>query len=247
MVAKAYGPVAPSSMTLRSAEGPKKGHFGCGMRIRAGQGSARGESAYRLARTRLAPDPGILDAEQSLNTQMDSPWLLLIYTVPAEPTRKRAYVWREVKKLGAVYLRDGVCILPERPETVIAARTIAAKVQEFDGQAMVVTGARLDAARAEAVVTQFKSARSSEYAEISREAERLLQHVARETEHREFTFAELEELEEDLTKLKRWMDQVQARDYFPDGSHRQAERLLERCDEALAEFLEQAAAGEVAT
>jgi hypothetical protein len=46
---------------------------------------------------------------------------LLIYSVPAEPSRKRAYVWREVKKLGAIYLRDGVCIQPEQPGTVAAA------------------------------------------------------------------------------------------------------------------------------
>jgi len=25
---------------------------------------------------------------------MDIPWLLLIYTVPAEPSRKRAAIWR---------------------------------------------------------------------------------------------------------------------------------------------------------
>ena len=40
-------------------------------------------------------------------------WLVLIYTLPPEPTRKRAFVWRELKKIGAVYLRDGVCLLPE--------------------------------------------------------------------------------------------------------------------------------------
>ena len=176
---------------------------------------------------------------------MDSPWLLLISTVPAEPSRKRAYVWREVKKVGAVYLRDGVCILPERPDTLATARGIAARIEEFDGQATVVRGARLDAARAEGVIGEFKSARSAEYAEISRDAERLLQHIQRETEHREFTFAELEELEEDLAKLRRWLDQVHARDYFPDESTVHTERLLARCGDALAEFLEAAAARDV--
>ena len=173
---------------------------------------------------------------------MNSPWLLLIYTVPAEPTRKRAYVWREIKKVGGVYVRDGVCALPERAETVAAAQTIAAKIQEFEGQATVVRGASLEPSRAEAIVAQFNTARSDEYAEIAREAERLLQHVARETEHRDFSFAELEELEEDLAKVKRWMSQIQSRDYFPNGSGNQAEKLLTRCDEALAEFLEAAAA-----
>jgi Protein ChrB, N-terminal len=62
-------------------------------------------------------------------------WLLFIYTVPSEPSRKRAYIWREVKKVGAIYLRDGVCALPEREETMAAFRKIAAKVTEFDGEA----------------------------------------------------------------------------------------------------------------
>lgn len=173
---------------------------------------------------------------------MNSPWLLLIYTVPAEPSRKRAYVWREVKKVGAVYLRDGVCILPQWTETLGAAESLATRIHEFEGQATLVRDASLDPSRAEAVVTEFKNARSGEYVEIAREAERLLEHVARETEHRDFSFAELEEMEEDLAKMRRWLGQVQTRDYFPDGSSLQAEELLTRCDQALAEFLDEAAA-----
>jgi hypothetical protein len=180
--------------------------------------------------------------------QKGQAWLLLIYTVPAEPTRKRAYVWREVKKIGALYLRDGVCVLPERPQTISAAGAIAARVQEFEGQATLVTGARFDDARSQAIVAQFQSARADEYAEISREAEKLVEHISRETQHRDFTFTELEELEEDLTKLKRWLDQVRARDYFPDDSTRGgAEQLLAQCDAAVAEFLEEAAAREVSS
>jgi hypothetical protein len=177
---------------------------------------------------------------------MDSPWLLLIYTVPAKPTRKRAFIWREVKKIGAVYLHDGVCALPQRPETLKAVEAIASRVREFEGETTVVTGATFDAKRSEAVIAAFKSARSDEYAEVTREAERLLEHIARETDHRDFTFAELEELEEDLAKLRRWSDQVQARDYFPDAAITEsAEQLLERCNAALAEFLEEAAARDV--
>jgi hypothetical protein len=177
---------------------------------------------------------------------MDPPWLLLIYTVPAKPTRKRAYIWREVKKIGAVYLRDGVCALPEHPETIGAVEAIAARVREFEGDATVVTGAQFDAARSATVIKAFTSARSDEYAEVTREAERLLEHITRETNHRDFTFPELEELEEDLTKLRRWLSQVQARDYFPDSSvTAAAEQLLAQCEVALAEFLEQAAARDV--
>jgi hypothetical protein len=186
--------------------------------------------------------PGQRDVDL-LDGKTDCLWLLLIYTVPAKPTRKRAFIWREVKKIGAVYLRDGVCALPERPETLQAVQAIAARVHEFDGEATVVTGATIDASRGEAVVAAFRTARSEEYAEVAREAERLLEHISREVNHRDFTFAELEELEEDLAKLRRWSNQIQARDYFPDAAITESvDELLAQCDAALAEFLEQAAA-----
>jgi uncharacterized protein YdbL (DUF1318 family) len=172
---------------------------------------------------------------------VDQLWLLLIYSVPAEPSRKRAYVWREVKKVGAVYLRDGVCVLPERAGTTSALRAIAAKVDELEGQATLVEGAHLDADRAEWVAQQLNEARAHEYAEIAGEAEQLLAHVERETAHRAFTFAELEELEADLGKLKRWTDQVRARDYFATGPNAELSGLLDRCDQALAAFLEETA------
>lgn len=178
---------------------------------------------------------------------MDRTWLLLIYTVPAEPSRKRAFIWREVKKVGAVYLRDGVCVLPEQPETASALRAIAAKVQEFEGEATLIDGARLDPARADQLVAQSRAARAEEYADIAREAERLLEHVARETEHRDFTFAELEELEADLAKLKRWTAQVRGRDYFEAGLDEHLHILLDRCEHAVGAFLDASASQEAET
>src|ERR1700682_1997543 len=100
----------------------------------------------------------ILDVERAFGALMDIPWLLLIYTVPAEPSRKRAFIWRELKKVGAPYLRDGVCILPERPDTLELAGVIAAKVEEFGGEATLVSGAHLTPARTKALVEQFRVA-----------------------------------------------------------------------------------------
>ena len=176
---------------------------------------------------------------------MNAPWLLLVYTLPAEPSRKRAAVWREVKKLGAAYLRDGVCILPQRPDTVAAMSALAERILEFEGHAIVVSEAHLSEVRATDVVAQLQAARTDEYAEIAAEAERLLEHVQRETEHREFTTAELEELEQDLAKLKRWAGQVAARSYFGSDSAERTLELLKRCDAALANFLDAVHAREV--
>ncbi len=175
------------------------------------------------------------------------PWLILIYTVPSEPSRKRAAVWRELKRVGAVYLRDGVCALPERAETAVALQAIAATIEGFDGRAILVEGAQLEDRHAQPIIDQSRAARAQEYAEVARDAEGLLGHVRRETQHRAFTYAELEELEADLGKLKRWYEQVRARDYFAASTAGQLEELLARCEVALGAFLEEAAGREEAT
>lgn len=165
---------------------------------------------------------------------MEQGWLLLIYTVPSEPSRKRAAVWREVKKAGAIYLRDGVCALPRREETANTFQALAAKVEAFGGEATLVDVPHLDRRRAEAIMARSREERAAEYAELTREAERFLEHVRRETTHRAFTFAEVEELAADLGKLQHWAEQIRGRDYFDAASAHDVAALLARCEEALA-------------
>ena len=171
---------------------------------------------------------------------MSNSWLLLIYIVPAAPSRKRAAIWRALKQVGAIYLRDGVCALPQREDTAAALRAIAAQIEAFEGQATLVESAHLAGARAEAIAEQARRERAAEYAELAREAEGFLEHLRRETAHRAFTCRELEELERDLEKLRRWADQIRARDHFGVAEAGQVEALLARCDGALGASLEEA-------
>src|SRR6266545_3366096 len=62
-------------------------------------------------------------------------WLQLVYKVPAEPSRKRTYIWRQLRGLGAVYLQDACCVLPRTPESERRLGAVAAKVREFGGAA----------------------------------------------------------------------------------------------------------------
>jgi hypothetical protein len=171
---------------------------------------------------------------------MPESWLLLIYTVPAQPSRKRAAVWREVKKAGAIYLRDGVCVLPERPTHTRAFEDIAAKVNELGGQATVVRSGRLDGERADAVISEAAAARADEYDDILREVERFRAHVRREREHRDFTFGEVQELEADLSKLQRWSAQVRERDFVGVDKATEVATALADCEEELATFADAA-------
>ncbi|MFF3669336.1 Chromate resistance protein ChrB [Microtetraspora malaysiensis] len=43
---------------------------------------------------------------------IDERFLQLVYRVPAMTSRARVAVWRELKRLGALYIQQAVCVLP---------------------------------------------------------------------------------------------------------------------------------------
>src|SRR5205809_88334 len=60
-------------------------------------------------------------------------WSLLVYRIPAQPTRLRLQVWRALQKMGAVYLQNAVCLLPARPELVENMQYVAGLIEENGG------------------------------------------------------------------------------------------------------------------
>jgi hypothetical protein len=160
--------------------------------------------------------------------------VLLIYTVPAQPTRKRAAVWREVKRLGALYLRDGVCALPATDAARAGLESLAERVRELGGEATLARAAQLDAAAAEALDGEWRRARAAEYDEVARAAAGLLDHIQEESAHHGFGRAELTSLTGDLGRLERWLDQVVGRDYLRKGDPAAIARTLAACRAALS-------------
>jgi hypothetical protein len=180
-------------------------------------------------------------------------WLQLVYKVPAEPSRKRTYIWRQVRGLGAVYLQDACCVLPRSKAAEQALRQIAAKVREFGGEAMLSVLGPAEPGWEERLVAILNRARDEEYEELLDTTERLEEEIARETRKGKFTFAALEEIEDEYERLERWLARVRARDPFdaPGGQGADARLAQARAKlEAFAERVqrrEQRAAGESAS
>jgi hypothetical protein len=62
-------------------------------------------------------------------------WLLLHYKLPNKPTALRVYIWRKLKRLGAVLLHDAVWVLPDLPRTAEQIQWLTAEIQEMGGEA----------------------------------------------------------------------------------------------------------------
>lgn len=161
-------------------------------------------------------------------------WLLLIYRVPPEPTRLRSTVWRRIKSLGAIYLQNSVAALPASPANERSLRKLRREIVDMSGTAILLTANAL--AGESEVRGAFVTARNEEYAEIIDKCEDFLRQVQKEYDENHFTYAELEENEEDLVKLKNWFAKIVDRDVFRADRRPATERALETCEQSLEAY-----------
>jgi hypothetical protein len=158
-------------------------------------------------------------------------WLLLIYRVPPEPTRLRSTVWRRIKSMGAIYLQNSAAALPASAGAERALRKLRREILDMSGTAVLLSCAVL-AGEAE-VRASFQAARNDEYEEIVDKCEDFLAQVKKEYAVEHFTYAELEENEVDLVKLRNWFAKVQDRDVFGAEGRTAVEKALEACEQSL--------------
>src|ERR1700760_4363165 len=161
-------------------------------------------------------------------------WLLLIYRVPPEPTRLRSTVWRRIKSLGAIYLQNSVAALPASTTNERALRKLRREITDMSGTAMLMSCAVL-AGEAE-VLAMFQAARNDEYEEIVDKCEDFLGQVQKEYDENHFTYAELEENEVDLVKLKNWFAKNINRDGWGADGRAATEQALDACEQSLEAY-----------
>jgi hypothetical protein len=131
-------------------------------------------------------------------------WLLLVYKVPAEPTARRVYVWRKLKRLGAILLHDAVWVLPPTAYTREQLQWLSAEITEMTGEALLWE-AQLLTDQSDALMQQFIDQAAKTYQEI-------LEALAKP--------------EPDLTALSRLYQQTKTSDYFGSPLGQQAREAL---------------------
>jgi len=89
-------------------------------------------------------------------------WLALRYSVPAEPSRSRVYVWRHLRALGAQITAPGLAVLPDRKENAEAFEALAADVRRFGGETLLIRFSFVEPADEEKLQKRFAAAAARE-------------------------------------------------------------------------------------
>ncbi len=166
-------------------------------------------------------------------------WLLLIYRLPADPSSARSAVWREVRRLGALSLQHAVCLLPDSQSNRSAYARLCRRIEEYGGEATVLETVSPSDAWHIKIVDRFNAARDEEYDEVIDETERFREEIARERRKGKLTFAELEDEESNLERLRKYVRQVQARAAFHAPGEAKAVAEVEECAHVLEGFAQE--------
>ncbi len=163
-------------------------------------------------------------------------WLLLTYKIPPEPAAPRMAVWRKLKGMGAVYLQNGVCLVPKTDDHLRRLKIIEHDIGEAAGESVLLETTALNRAQAEKVMTRFKADRDEAYKEFLGKCDDFDAEIAKETKAKNFGYAELEENDVDLKKLQVWFERIRKLDFYGASGATEAERRLKACEKLLDGF-----------
>lgn len=171
-------------------------------------------------------------------TQDAAPWLVLVVRMPAEPSRHRVAVWRELRRAGAILLGQGVWAVPDAPVFAAGIARTVELAERGAGEVMVLSAAGRDEADAARLEALFTAERSEEWSEFISDCATFDAEITKEIRIAKFTIAELEEEEHSLERLRRWHRELTARDVFGAAQADEADQQLKHCAERLTDYTE---------
>jgi hypothetical protein len=169
--------------------------------------------------------------------QRPARFILLVYRMPATPTAGRVAVWRLLKKMGAIYLQQSLCVFPDNARLRQELGPVLARIEESQGEYHLLPLRQLSPEEDAKLAEQFLEQTEKHYEEIIENCEvNFTKEVEFETFRQNFTYEEAEEIRAEFEKITSWFDRVRERDWFNSPREADARTWIEKCERMLEEF-----------
>ncbi|MFF4862756.1 Chromate resistance protein ChrB [Streptomyces sp. NPDC001231] len=167
-----------------------------------------------------------------------SRWLILVIKLPAQPSRRRVAVWRELRRIGALSLGQGIWAVPDVPVFADGIARAVRLTERTDGQVVTLNASGRGPEDAVRLQEMFAAARSADWAEFLADCGKFEAELAKEIRTAKLTSAELEEEEQSLERLRRRHRDLTARDVFGTPEAAKAGERLWQCVAACEDYAE---------
>ena len=155
-------------------------------------------------------------------------WLVLVWRLPSGGSTERVWIWRTLKRLGAISLTPGAAAVRFADELQEQLDWLAEEVDRLGGDAWVLPVVGLSALEAQRVRDTANAERSAEYDGLCEEASAFLRRAA---EHpvADAPYAERLRTDKELLALQRRFAKVRRRDHYGAPGRREAASAIDRC------------------
>jgi hypothetical protein len=173
-------------------------------------------------------------------------WLLISVSTPGgSSSTLRVFAWRNLRRLGAYYLQQSVCVLPATAETTRAVTRLVTRLRAEGGQGQMLRIKLTDARQEAAIIDAIQREREDEYRELVESTQKFHEEIALERRRGRAMYTELEESDADLARYQKWLAAIRGRDYFDAPGGEGAAAAVASCEEALARFESEALSAEL--
>jgi DNA-directed RNA polymerase subunit L len=173
-----------------------------------------------------------------VTNEKPSSWLLLLYDVPSEPSRLKVRIWREFKRMGALYPQMSLSLIPDNNENRKSIQKID-KMIAGNGKIVKIKGRGISETDQNDILKMFREERDKQYAEILEECQEFIDEINQNIDKKKTTPHEAEEMEESLEGLRRWFERIRSLDWVEKSvAVDKVENLLEECQQMMDKFTE---------
>ena len=160
---------------------------------------------------------------------LEPKWLLLIHQIPPKPDYFRVKIWRRLRKIGAVAIKQSVYVLPESEPAREDLVWIVKEIDAGGGTASVCRAVFVEGLSGGQIRCLFQTARDEDYQVVEEDARALRNALKNENA----SGADTLKIRSKLTRLRHRLAEIGAIDFFhaPGGSA--ARDMLDACDAVL--------------
>lgn len=149
-------------------------------------------------------------------------WTVLVYRMPPQPTRLRLSIWRKLQALGAVYLQDGVCLLPSRPDLSENLTYVASAITEMGGTSFLFVASSPLPGGAEQIIESFRTAADTRLGDIQERLKNIEAALGQADSP-----ADWERIEEDIKRERVAYLRARRLNYFGSSREQEVDALLD--------------------
>jgi hypothetical protein len=141
-------------------------------------------------------------------------WLFLVHQMQTLNSRERVKVWRLTKKVGAVFYRNSVYVLPYSKEQLEDFQWLCQQIKDSKGEASVFVSEPQDENEDRTIRSLFERSREEDYAAILATAKDLLERIPRAKQQKLLSEPLLKKFTREEKQLTKSFTDIERIDFF---------------------------------